>query len=90
MFESIRYFVCDDTYTSRWSQASNPAIEISTTNYKVFVDLKFIIMLIKLYMLISLVFEDTKIEQDIYQAINSSFPRRIKISAKQIFITVKL
>lgn len=29
-------------------------------------------------MLISLVFEDTKIEQDIYQAINSSFPRRIK------------
>lgn len=41
-------------------------------------------------MLISLVFEDTKIEQDIYQAINSSFPRRIKISAKQIFITVKL
>lgn len=35
-------------------------------------------MLIKLYMLISLVFEDTKIEQDIYQAINSSFPQRIK------------
>lgn len=29
-------------------------------------------------MLISLVFEDTKIEQDIYQAINSSFPRRIE------------
>lgn len=29
-------------------------------------------------MLISQVFEDTKIEQDIYQAINSSFPRRIK------------
>lgn len=21
MFESIRYFVCDDTYTSRWSKA---------------------------------------------------------------------
>lgn len=42
-------------------------------------------------MLISLVFEDTKIEQDIYQAINSSFPRRIKFRpAKQIFITVKL
>lgn len=29
-------------------------------------------------MLISLVFEDTKIEQDIYQAINSSFLQRIK------------
>lgn len=29
-------------------------------------------------MLIPLVFEDTKIEQEIYQAINSSFTRRIK------------
>lgn len=41
-------------------------------------------------LLISLVFEDTKIEQDIYQAIHSSFPRRIKFRAKQIFITDKL
>lgn len=37
-------------------------IEILIINYKVFVDLKFIIMLIKLYMLILLVFEDMKIE----------------------------
>lgn len=37
-------------------------IEILIMNYKVFVDLKFIIMLIKLYMLILLVFEDMKIE----------------------------
>lgn len=37
-------------------------IEILIINYKVFVDIKFIIMLIKLYMLILLVFEDMKIE----------------------------
>lgn len=37
-------------------------IEILIINYKVFLDLKFIIMLIKLYMLILLVFEDMKIE----------------------------
>lgn len=37
-------------------------IEILIINYKVFVDLKFIIMLIKLCMLILLVFEDMKIE----------------------------
>lgn len=37
-------------------------IEILIMNYKVFVDLKFIIMLIKLYMLILLVFEDMRIE----------------------------
>lgn len=37
-------------------------IKILIINYKVFVDLKFIIMLIKLYMLILLVFEDMRIE----------------------------
>lgn len=34
MFESIRYFVCDDTYTSQWSQACTRRLKFQpqTTN----------------------------------------------------------